>query len=91
MFGYKFYESRSNNSLIYGYHPNLDASHFDTVQFRHSAISTQKRHFDTETLQKVSHFNTALDVSTHFLTNAYLSLFMGFHYMDFVLVDLKIP
>ena len=68
-----------------------DASHFDTVQFRHSAISTQKRHFDTETLQKVSHFDTALDVSTHFLTNAYLSLFMGFHYMDFVSVDLKIP
>ena len=47
-----------------------DASHFDTVQFRHSAISTQKRHFDTDTLQKVSHFDTALDVSTHFLTNA---------------------
>ena len=68
-----------------------DASHFDTVQFRHSAISTQKRHFDTETLQKASHFDTALDVSTHFLTNAYLCLFMGFYYMDFVLVDLKIP
>ena len=68
-----------------------DASHFDTVQFRHSAISTQKRHFDTETLQKVSHFDTVLDVSTHFLTNAYLCLFMGFHYMDFVLIDLKIP
>ena len=65
----------------------VDASHFDTVQFRHSAISTQKRHFDTETLQKVSHFDTALDVSTHFLTNAYLCLFMGFHYMDFILVD----
>ena len=23
MFGYKFYESRSNNSLRYGYHPNF--------------------------------------------------------------------
>ena len=23
MFGYKFYESRSNNSLSYGYHPNF--------------------------------------------------------------------
>ena len=23
MFEYKFYESRSNNSLIYGYHPNF--------------------------------------------------------------------
>ena len=68
-----------------------DASHFDTVQFRHSAISTQKRHFDTKTLQKVSHFDTALDVLTHFLTNAYLCLFMGFQNMDFVLVDFKIP
>ena len=55
----------------------LDASHLDTVQFRHSAISTQKRHFDTETLQKVSHFDTALDVSTHFLTNAYYLFIYG--------------
>ena len=39
----------------------------------------------------MSHFDTALDVSTLFLTDAYLCLFMGFHYMDFVLVDLKIP
>ena len=23
MFGYKFYESRSNNSLSFGYHPNF--------------------------------------------------------------------
>ena len=23
MFGYKFYESRSNNSLSYGYHPHF--------------------------------------------------------------------
>ena len=39
----------------------------------------------------MSHFDTALDVSKHFLTNAYLCLFMGFHYMDFVLVDFEIP
>ena len=66
-----------------------DTTQFDTVQFRYSAISTKRRNFDTETLQKTSHFDTSLDVSTHFLRNVYLCSFIGFHSMDFVLVYLK--
>ena len=56
-------------------------------QFRHSAISTQKRVF----VQKWrSHFDTGLDVSTHFLKMSFLCFHPGWHSVDFVLVDFKI-
>ena len=64
------------------------ASHFDTVQFRHSAILTKKRNFDIETLQKINSFRHSF-WRFDTLSEKCIFVFISIPW-DFVLVDLTI-